>query len=129
MINHSITIPHIIESEIFSVIKLLENIGAGYDAIPASIARQQINSYIKPLSYLINKSIFNEIFLTKFKLAEVIPIFKSGPSIEISNYPSISVLSFFKKIFEKMVYTITSLTLLINITYYINFILDFVKDI
>ena len=104
MINDSITIPYVNESEIISVIKSLKNSSAGYDGIPASIAKQLINSYIKPLSYLINKSISGGIFPTELKLAKVIPVFKSGPSTEISNYRPISVLSFFSKIFEKVLY-------------------------
>ena len=53
MINDFITIPYVIESEIISVIKLLKNSSAGYDGIPASIAKKPINPYIKPLSSLI----------------------------------------------------------------------------
>ena len=56
--------------------KSLKNSSAGYDGIPASIAKQLINSYIKPLSYLINKSISDGIFPTELKLAKVIPVFK-----------------------------------------------------
>ena len=48
MINDSITIPYVNESEIISVIKSLKNYSAGYDGIPASIAKQLINSFIKP---------------------------------------------------------------------------------
>ena len=111
MINDSITIPYINESEIISVFKSLKNYIAGYDipGIPASITKQLINSYIKPLSHLINKSISNRIFPTELKLAKVIPIFKSGPSTEISNYGPTSVFFFilFKK-YLKMCYTITS---------------------
>ena len=102
MINDSITISYVNESEIISVIKSLNKSSAGYDGIPASIAMQLINSYVKPLSYLINKSISDGIFPTQIKLAKVIPIFKSGPSTEISNYRPISVLSFFSNIFEKV---------------------------
>ena len=99
MINDSITIHYVNDSEIISVIKSLKISSAGYDGIPVSIAKQLINSYIKPLSYLINKSISEGIFPTELKLAKVIPKFKSGPSTKISNYRPISVLSFpFKNI-------------------------------
>ena len=59
---------------------------------------------IKPVSFLINKSISNRIFSTVLKLAKVIPIFKSGPFSEISNYHLISVLSLFVKIFKNVLY-------------------------
>ena len=92
------------ESKIISVIKSLNNSSASYDGIPASIAKQLTNSYFKSLSYLINKSIFDKIFPTELTLAKVIPIFKLGPSTEISNYRPMSALSFFSKIFKKVLY-------------------------
>ena len=95
MINDSITIPYVNESEIISVIKLLTNNSAGYDGIPASTAKQQINSFVKPISFLINKSIYNGIFSTELKFVKVIPIFKLGPSNEIYNYRPIQLFHYF----------------------------------
>ena len=40
----------------------------------------------------------------KLKLARVVPIFKSGDSAVLSNYQPISILSFFAKVFEKLLY-------------------------
>ena len=48
---------------------------AGWDFIPASIAKQSIQSYIKPLTGLINSSFQNSIFPDELKMAKVIPIF------------------------------------------------------
>ena len=79
MVNDSMLIPYITEAEVVSVIKSLKNSSAGYDVVPASIAKLLINSYIKPLTYLINKSIVKGIFPSELKVAKVIPIFKSGP--------------------------------------------------
>ena len=100
----SMYIPYISEYEIIEIIKSLKNSSAGYDNIPASIAKQCIEHYIKPLTYLINSSFQYGIFPNELKLAKVILIFKNGHKQEISNYRPISILSFFSEIFEKTMY-------------------------
>ena len=44
------------------------------------------------------------IFPDELKLARVVPIYKSGDKKEVSNYRPISVLSFYSKIFEKIMH-------------------------
>ena len=44
------------------------------------------------------------VFPSELKLARVVPIFKAGDSSALSNYRPISVLTFFAKVFEKIVY-------------------------
>ena len=100
----SMFIPYISKYEIIEIIKSLKNSSAGYDNIPASIAKQCIQHYNKPLTYLINSSFECGIFPNELKLAKVIPIFKNGDKQDISNYRPISILSFFSKIFEKTMY-------------------------
>ena len=46
----SIFIPYISQYEITEIIKSLKNNSAGCDYIPASIAKQCIQNYIKPLT-------------------------------------------------------------------------------
>ena len=74
----SMFIPYISEYEITETVKSLKNSSAGWDFIPASIAKQCLKHYIKPLTYLINSSFESGTFLEELKLAKVIPIFKSG---------------------------------------------------
>ena len=100
----SMFIPYISEYEITEIIKSLKNRSAGYDNNPASIAKQCLQHYIKPLTYLINSSFKCGNFPNKLKLAKVIPIFKNGDKQDISNDRPISILSFFSKIFEKTMY-------------------------
>ena len=54
--------------------------------------------------YLINKSFETGIFPDELKIAKIVPIFKSGDKTLVSNYRPISVLSFFSKIFETILY-------------------------
>ena len=103
-ILNSIYIPPITEDELTIVILSLKNSSAGWDAIPASIVKQSIQFYIKPLTYLINQSFELGIFPDELKLAKIIPLFKSGDKTSITNYRPISVLSFFSKVFEKTMY-------------------------
>ena len=71
--------------------------------MPASILKQCIDTYIDPLTYLINLSINQGIFPSELKIAKVIPIYKSDDKQLIWNYRAISVLPFFSKIFEKII--------------------------
>ena len=59
-INNSLFITEIDESDVRAVIMNLKNLSAGYDNIPASIAKELLNSYVTPLNQLINIS-FNPL--------------------------------------------------------------------
>ena len=65
-----------------------------------------MEGFIEPITYLINESLTSGVFPSELKLARVVPIFKSGDPSLLTNYRPISVLSFFSKIFEKVVYNI-----------------------
>ena len=82
----------------------MNNSAAGHDELPPSIAKQLFNEYCIPLSYIINSSITQGDFPEELKLAKVIPIYKADNEQHIQNYRPISVLPFFSKIFEKIIY-------------------------
>ena len=65
--------------------------------------KQCADKYIVPLTHIINVSITKGYFPEEFKLAKVLPIFKSGDDQNIQNYRPISILPFFSKIFEKII--------------------------
>ena len=54
---------------------------------------------------LINASFSLGIFPDDLKVAKVIPLFKKGDTLDISNYRPISLLTCFSKIFEKAIFT------------------------
>ena len=84
-----------------STIQSLKNgKSCGPNGIPVklvNILSSQISVY---LSYLINESFRTGIFPEKLKIAKVIPVYKKGIAIILSNYITISLLSVFSKIFE-----------------------------
>ena len=98
---NSICIPYINEKDITQVVNSLKNSSAGWDFIPASNAKQSTQSYIKPLTGLLNSLFQNDIFPDELKIAKVILIFKHGDKTDIANYRPISVFSFFQRLLRK----------------------------
>ena len=63
--NNSIVIPPVTLIEVRQTILSLKNSSAGWDDLPALVAKQSIDSYTEPLTCLINQS-FSDHFLTAF---------------------------------------------------------------
>ena len=75
---------------------------------PTFVATKKcINGYIEPLTYLINTSFTEGVFLKELKLSRVVPILKISDKTELTNYRPISVLSFFPKFLRNYVYSFT----------------------
>ena len=89
---------------LLAVINSMKHSSPGWDSLPTHILKLYLTDYIKPLMYLINESFETGIFPDELKIAKVVPVFKFGDKTLISNYRSISVLSFFSKIFETVLY-------------------------
>ena len=61
------------ENEITEIVYSLNESSADWDSIPAFVAKATIQSYIKPLTSLINSSFENGIFPGELKITKVIP--------------------------------------------------------
>ena len=62
--------------EVRTIISTITNSASGNDELPASILKQCTDSYLEPLTHLINLSISLGIVPDELKVARVIPIFK-----------------------------------------------------
>ena len=103
-INNSMVMLDVTSMEVENVINSLKNASPGPDEFPAFVGKECLDSIIEPLTHLINISFRSGVFPSELKLAKVVPIFKSGDSSSVNNYRPISVLSFFSKVFERVVY-------------------------
>jgi hypothetical protein len=91
--------------EITEIVKSLKSKNSyGYDEIPIKILKLSLPYIISPLIYICNKSLLRGIFPTWLKFSQIISILKKGNKSEISNYRPISLLTFFSKIFEKVIF-------------------------
>ena len=99
----SMAIPNYNENDVTLAINSLKN-SSGWDNIPTLIAKHVIHCYIKLLVFLINQYLIEGVFPDELKLAKVIPVYKAGSSMELSNDRPIPVLIFFSKVYEKLMY-------------------------
>ena len=118
-INNSIAIFDVSCEEVRNIIHFLKNSSAGHDEFPTFVGKLCVDSYIEPLTFLINSSLRTGVFLSELKLARLVPIFKAGDSSALTNYRPISVLTFFTKVFEKKFITNFSILLVIIIFFMI----------
>ena len=102
--NNAITDPIITVDGIKTIVSQLNNSAAGHDGLPPSIMKQLSVEFAVPLTYLIHSSIIQGDFPEELKLAKVLPIYKADDEQLIQNYRPISVLPFFSKVFEKVIY-------------------------
>ena len=99
-------IPNYYENDVTLAINSLKNSSPGWHNIPTLIAKHVIHCYIKPLAFLINQSLIEGVFPDELKLAKVIPVYKAGSSMKLSNYRLISVLfSFLQKSMKNLCIT------------------------
>ena len=80
------------------------NKSAGYDDIGFNVVKKCFGILHKPMLHIFNLPLQSGIFQDKLKVARVTPLFKGGRNYELGNYRSISLLPFFSKINEKIMY-------------------------
>ena len=105
---NNIAVPEVSCIHVREVINSLNNSSPGHNELTPIVAKACMDGFIEPITYLINESLTSGVFPSELKLARVVPIFKSGDPSLLTNYRAISVLSFFSKTFEKIVYNIVS---------------------
>ena len=96
---------NVFAEEVVDIIKSLKEGSCGWDDISARIVKKTYTSFIGPITHIMNISITNGVFPNELKIARVIPLFKSGDSMQFSNYRPVSVLPVFSKILERLMYS------------------------
>jgi hypothetical protein len=76
---------------------------ADSDGVSSKMIKLIINEIAIPLAHIFNLSLSSGTFPSCLKKSRVIPIFKSGSTLEFDNYRPISLLSSISKILEKIV--------------------------
>ena len=92
------------ENEICKVIGSFKDSAAGWDDLKSSMIKHIKEFIIVPLVHKGNRSFVTGIFTSELKIANVVPIFKSGDEMVFSNYRPVSVLPVFSKLLERLVY-------------------------
>ena len=90
--------------EVMSIIDSLGSESSGPFSIPTGILQSLKANLCHPLTAIINMSFITGIYPDQLKTAKVIPVFKKGDKLLVSNYRPISLLSNINKIYEKLVY-------------------------
>ena len=102
---NSFFIEPIVESEIKRFINNMDSRkSCRSDAPKIKFLKTSVNIITPVITKIFNLCIVKGVFPDSFKLAEVVPIFKSGNKNNMNNYRPISLLSPFSKIFESYVY-------------------------
>ena len=75
----------------------------GIDDINSVILKASAPVIVKSLTHLINQSLLEGIFPSRWKTAKLDPAFSKGDKMQADNYRPISLLSYVSKILEKVV--------------------------
>jgi len=89
----------VVEQDIIDIISLLDlNKAVCPDRISNKMLREVKYEIAGSLCLLFNKSLRDKIFPADWKLAHIIPIFKSGDKSSVSNYRPVALLSTISKV-------------------------------
>ena len=86
------------------VLSLKSKTSSGPDNISNSLLKEIIPYILEPLTHIFNLSIQHGVVPHSYKLAKVIPVFKTGDKNDPNNYRPISLLPTISKILEKIIY-------------------------
>ena len=92
------------ENEVLSIIGNFKNSSAGWDELKPNIMKNIRFCVKMPLTHICNLSFQKGVFPTELKIANVVPIYKSGDEMIFTNYRPMSVLPVFSKLLERLMY-------------------------
>ena len=92
------------EKEVENIILHLKDSSSGWDELRPNVMKTIKRSIHFPLMYVSNLSFQTGVFPRELKIANVVPIFKSGDEMVFTSYRPVSVLPLFSKILERLMY-------------------------
>jgi hypothetical protein len=93
-----------VDQVVKAINRLKSKKSSGPDEIPAYVVKGCRDVIAKPLCYIFNLALFSHTFPDRWKVAKVVPIFKSGCRENIENYRPISLINSFAKVFEILLF-------------------------
>jgi hypothetical protein len=105
IVQDSIFVQEVECGEVERCIKSLKNASAGFDGIHSKVVKNSYTLYLSPLVHVLNLSLAQGFFPDCMKVAKVIPLYKSGDAMHISNYRPVSILPLFSKVLERLMYS------------------------
>ena len=104
-ISHTLYLLPTDEKEIIETcMNIKSKSSSGYDQISSKLLKLIIPNIAKPLCHIFNQSLLTGTFPDPYKIAKVIPVYKSGDKSNPNNYRPISLLPVISKLLEKLVY-------------------------
>ena len=104
-VNKTIFLRPTSSSEIYKILQELKDKNGGIDGINTRVLKNLSEYIISPLVHIFNLCIVKSVWPKQLKMAEVVPIFKSGDKHLTTNYRPISLISNIAKILEKTIHT------------------------
>ena len=92
------------ENEVLKILSNFKDSSAGWVELKPLMMKNVKESIKTPLTHICNKSFISGLFPFEMKIANVVPIFKSGDDMVFSNYRPVSVLPVFSKLLEQLMY-------------------------
>ena len=92
------------ENEVSNILGTIKDSAAGWDGLKAFIIKHIKEVIVTPLVHICNRSFMTGIFPNELKIANLVPIFKSGDDMVFSNYRPVSGLPIFPKWLDRLVY-------------------------
>ena len=92
------------ENEVLNIIGNFKNSSAEWDELKPNIMKNIRFCVKMPLTHICNLSFQKGVFPTELKIANVVPIYKSGDEMIFTNYRPVSVLPVFSKLLERLMY-------------------------
>ena len=99
-----LVVSSVTENEIEKIIENLKESSCGWDELRPRIMKFIKQSVKIPLNHISNLSFQTGVFPAELKIANVVPIFKSGDETIFTNHKPVSVVPVFSNFLERLVY-------------------------